>query len=49
LEKSFGDLTSLRPNQNVPRRSTKLAKEIREYFSDYFTANGAVPWQFNHA
>lgn len=44
-----GDLTSLRPIQNVPRRSIELAKEIREDFSSYFITNGAVPWQFNHA
>jgi len=44
-----GDLSSLHPIKNVPRRSTELAKEIRDDFSDYFTTNGAISWQFKHA
>lgn len=43
-----GDLSSLHPIKNVPRRSTELAKEIRDDFSDYFTTNGAISWQFKH-
>jgi len=44
-----GDLSSLHPIKNVPRRSTELAKEIRDDFSDYFITNGAISWQFKHA
>lgn len=43
------DLSSLPPIKNVPRRSTELANEIRDDFSDYFTTNGAISWQFKHA
>lgn len=38
-------LTSFLPLQNVPRRSSFVAKEIREELADYFFTNGAVSWQ----
>lgn len=38
-------LTSFLPLKIVPCRSSLVAKEIREEFSEYFVTNGAVSWQ----
>lgn len=40
-----GDLTSLLPLRNVPRKPGVEAKRIRNTFAEYFTTVGKVPWQ----
>lgn len=40
-----GDMTSLLPLRNVPRKPGAEAKRIRNAFADYFTTVGKVPWQ----
>ena len=35
------------PIQSVPRRASIEAKRIRDEFAEYFSSEGAVPWQCN--
>lgn len=44
-----GEILSLLPTRNIPRRATKEAKDIREEFALYFANNGRVIWQDNYA
>lgn len=43
------DITSLRPITNIPRRSTRDAKQVRDEFAAYFNSNGRVSWQYHYA
>lgn len=38
---------SLLPLKNVARKSKSSAQDIRNEFAEYFSTNGAVPWQNN--
>lgn len=40
-----GELTSLLPLKNVPRRNKESVAGIRKEFAEYFKGPGAVPWQ----
>lgn len=40
---------SFTPMQNVPRRPSVNAKDIRKEFSDYFTTTGVISWQNQYA
>lgn len=46
--KSHGS-NNLHKIQNIPRRATLHAKEIREEFADYFKTAGAIQWQYDYA
>lgn len=35
----------LRPMQKVARRAPRVAEDIRNEFVEYFSSNGALPWQ----
>lgn len=37
--------TILRPIEKIARKSPRVAEDIRTEFSEYFSNNGAVPWQ----
>ncbi|XP_031346802.1 protein ANTAGONIST OF LIKE HETEROCHROMATIN PROTEIN 1-like [Photinus pyralis] len=40
-----GNMSSLLPLRNIPRRSSRLPKEIRDSFAEYFATTGKLPWQ----
>ncbi|XP_031329190.1 uncharacterized protein LOC116160192 [Photinus pyralis] len=43
------EMLSLINIKKVPRKSAKIPQEIREEFAAYFSSNGAIPWQNEHA
>ncbi|KAL7637993.1 UNVERIFIED_CONTAM: hypothetical protein RMT77_011606 [Armadillidium vulgare] len=43
------DMSSLLPLQNIPRKSSYEAKNIRDEFAEYFTTVGKVAWQHNYS
>ncbi|KAB7504544.1 hypothetical protein Anas_13230 [Armadillidium nasatum] len=44
-----GNMSSLLPLQNIPRKSSYETKNFRDEFAEYFTAVGKVAWQHNYS
>lgn len=44
-----GTMNSMTPLRNIPRRSPAYFHKIRDELADYFSNEGAVPWQNQHA
>lgn len=44
-----GDMTSMLPVRNAPRRSTNYCQAIRDELADYFVNEGSVEWQNKYA
>ncbi|CAH1975213.1 unnamed protein product [Acanthoscelides obtectus] len=44
-----GDMTSMVPIRNIPRRPTNYCTKVRDEIANYFINNGALEWQDQYA